>query len=214
MVLQHRLQTKVDCRERIIASIPEYAAYLMNRLEIGKDGKTVYERIKGKKPTVLGIEFGEKLMYKVKPSGSKLEKINARWEFGIFVGVRRRSGEVWIATKDKILTARSVRRIPAEQRWSMDSLSWIQGVPWRRYKDALDGDGELPEGLTVRDLPQETRPVGDSEPRIMLLLGISRFRKKMLKNMDIPGDVGDVPVGSEVWADNPIQTLAEPDLGI
>ena len=108
LALQHRLQTKVDCRERIIAFIPEYAAYLMNRLEIGKDGKTAYERIKGKKPTVLGIEFGEKLMYKVKPSGSKLEKINARWEFGIFVGVRRRSGEVWIATNDKILTARSV----------------------------------------------------------------------------------------------------------
>ena len=101
-------------------------------------------------------------MYKVKPSGSKLEKINARWEFGIFVGVRRRSGEVWIATKDKILTARSVRRIPVEQRWTQDSLSWIQGVPWRRYKDALDGDGDLPEGLTVRDLQQETRPAGDS----------------------------------------------------
>ena len=40
------------------------------------------------------------------------------------------------------------------------------------------------------------------------------FGKKMLKNMDIPGDVGDVPVGSEVWADNHTQTFVEPDLGI
>ena len=55
---------------------------------------------------------------------------------------------------------------------------------------------------------------GSSFKPNMLLLGISKFQKKMLKNMDIPGDVGDVPVGSEVWADNPIQTLAEPDLGI
>ena len=96
LALQHRLQTKVDCRERIIAFIPEYAAYLMNRLEVGKDGKTVYERIKGKKPTVLGIEFGEKLLYKVRPVGSKLEKINSRWEHGIFVGIRKRSNEIMI----------------------------------------------------------------------------------------------------------------------
>ena len=48
----------------------------MNRLEVGKDGKVAYDRAKGKKPTVLGVEFGEKLLYKVKPT-AKLEKINS-----------------------------------------------------------------------------------------------------------------------------------------
>ena len=67
---------KVDARERIVAFIPEYAAYLMNRLCQGSDGKVAYERIKGKKPTILGIEFGEKVLYKIK-MGSKMEKINA-----------------------------------------------------------------------------------------------------------------------------------------
>ena len=87
---------KIDAREKIVNFIPEYATYLMNRLEAGKDGKVAYDRAKGKKPTVLGVEFGEKLLYKVKPT-AKLEKINSRWEFGIFVWVMRRSGEVWIA---------------------------------------------------------------------------------------------------------------------
>ena len=81
--------------------IPEYASYLMNRLEVGKDGKVAYDRARGKKPTVLGVEWGKKLLYKVKPT-AKLEKINSRWEFGIFVGVRRRSGEVWIAVKARL----------------------------------------------------------------------------------------------------------------
>ena len=62
------------------------------------------------------VEFEEKLLYKVKPT-AKLEKINSRWEFAISVGVRRRSGEVWIAVKGKVLRARSVRRILVEQRW-------------------------------------------------------------------------------------------------
>ena len=50
----------MDTRERIGMFFPEYAAYLKNRLEEGKDGKAPYERSKGKEPTVLGLEFGEK----------------------------------------------------------------------------------------------------------------------------------------------------------
>ncbi len=76
--------------------VPEYAAYLLNRLEVGKDGKASSERIKGKRATVLGIEFGEKLLYKVKRK-EKMAKIESRWEYGISVGVRKRSAEVWVA---------------------------------------------------------------------------------------------------------------------
>ena len=32
---------------------------------MGKDGKVAYERAKGKKHSVLGVEFGEKRLYKV-----------------------------------------------------------------------------------------------------------------------------------------------------
>ena len=64
----------------------------MNRLLVGKDGKTAVERVKGKKTTVMGIEFGEKLLWKI-PKKDKMAKLRQRWEYGIFVGVRRRSGE-------------------------------------------------------------------------------------------------------------------------
>ena len=107
---EERIGRKLDARERIVAFIPEYAAYLANRLQRGSDGKVAYERIRGKKPTILGIEFGEKVLFK-RHLGSKMEKINARWEEGIFVGVRRKSNELWIATKDGISSVRSVRRI-------------------------------------------------------------------------------------------------------
>ena len=134
LALQGRMGRKIDARERIVNFSPEYASYLMNRLEVCKDGKVAYDRAKGNKPTVLGVEFGEKLLYKVKPT-AKLEKINSRWEFGIFVGVRRRSGEVWVAVKGKVLSARSVRRIPVEHRWGEDCLPWVDRVPWNRYKE-------------------------------------------------------------------------------
>ena len=77
-----RLGRKLDARERIVAYIPEYASYLLNRLHRGSDGKVAYERIKGKKPSVLGLEFGEKVLYK-KKMGSHLGKMLARWDYGI-----------------------------------------------------------------------------------------------------------------------------------
>ena len=94
----------------------------------GLDGMVAYERVKGKRPTVLGVEFGEKVLFK-KHLGAKSEKINARWEYGIFVGVRRKSNELWIVTVDGIVNVRSVRRIPLEKRWSEDCLNWVRWAP-------------------------------------------------------------------------------------
>ena len=148
IAFEGRIGREINTLEPIVTFMPEYAAYLLNRREIGKDGKTAYERCKGKKATVLGIEFGEKLLYKVRPK-EKMEKINARWEYGIFVGVRRRSGELWISMKDKIIAVRSVRRIPKEERWGEDCVKWVKRVLWNRYKGDDFADGDVPEELKV-----------------------------------------------------------------
>ena len=122
--LQSRLGVKIAADEKIVIFAAEYAAYLLNRREIGKDGKTACERSKGKKTSVLAVEFGERLLYKVRPK-DKMEKLNARWDFGVFVGIRASSGEVWVATKDGIKAVRSVRRIASEERWQKDNKEWV-----------------------------------------------------------------------------------------
>eukprot|EP00973_Karenia_brevis_P039476 5448959-Karenia_brevis.AAC.1 len=78
--MQKRGRERERERERVVAFIPEYAAYLYNRLHKGDDGKTAYERIKGKKPSVVAIEFAEKVLYR-KSKGAKLEKIKSGWEY-------------------------------------------------------------------------------------------------------------------------------------
>ena len=64
-----------------------------------------------------------------------MEKINAKWEFGIFVGVKRSSNEVMVATPKGIEHVRSVRRVPFEHRWGDDNTSWVRWAPWNEYKD-------------------------------------------------------------------------------
>ena len=72
-----------------------------------------------------------------------------------------KSGEVWIATKDKVLAARSVHRIPIEQRWGKDSLAWVTGVPWNRYKGCEEADGDMPEGVPAAARPESSAGSGD-----------------------------------------------------
>lgn len=112
---------KIKTDAPIVAFMGEYASYLLNKPEVRKDGKTAYERAKGKSGSVLDIEFGEELMWK-KAAGVKMEKINPRWEYGIFVVVKRRSGELWVRTEDGLVVVRTVRRISFEQRWSEDCV--------------------------------------------------------------------------------------------
>ena len=63
------------------------------------------------------------------------------------------------------MATRAVRRIPIEKRWGEDSLKWVIRFPWNRYKDALDADGDLPEGVPARDVPEGQKASG---PQIII----------------------------------------------
>ena len=122
LALEGRLGRQLDPEEPIVSFMPEYTAYVLNRLEVGKDGKTPYERARGKRATVVGLEFGEKLLWRRRKE-AKMAKIRSRWEYGIFVGVRRRSGELWVANEEgEIIKVRAVKRIPKEERWGDEGL--------------------------------------------------------------------------------------------
>ena len=68
--LNERMGVKVDVRHPVITWLCDYVSYLMNRMEVARDGKTPYERLKGKKAEVMGLEFGEKVMWKHPPGRS------------------------------------------------------------------------------------------------------------------------------------------------
>ena len=97
-----------------------------------------------------------------------MDKISSRCEYGIFVGVRVRSGEFWVATKTGVNRARSVRRIPEEDRWSEDCVNWVRHVLWHLYKGRRD-----PRGEDRGDPHGAVRPVDDTESPDRCRLGNS-----------------------------------------
>ena len=44
LALEGRLGQKIDAEANVVVFMVEYASYLINMLEVGKDGKTGYER--------------------------------------------------------------------------------------------------------------------------------------------------------------------------
>ncbi len=57
----------------------EYAAFLLNRFEVGHDGKTTYERLKGTRMARQGIEFGEAVHCKSGGGLGKFVEQSAPW---------------------------------------------------------------------------------------------------------------------------------------
>ena len=54
----------------------------MTRCKVTEDGKTAYERIKGKVAKIEGLEFGEGLLWKRIREGGPLGKLTCMWEDG------------------------------------------------------------------------------------------------------------------------------------
>ena len=66
---------------------------LLNLCVVGEDGRTAYERRKGRKFKKVLPEFWECVRYP-KPESVGIDKADSRWDNGLFVGLRIESGEV------------------------------------------------------------------------------------------------------------------------
>ena len=61
--VDERYMVRISAEHLIITWLVDYAVFLLvNRLEVGRDGKTSYERSCGKSATVLDVEFAEKVL--------------------------------------------------------------------------------------------------------------------------------------------------------
>ena len=148
--LEDRIKAKLEPDHPVLAWMCEYASVLLNRFEVGKDGMTAFERNKRKKAKALGLEFGEALLWKRKPSRGNLGKLSCLWDDGVYLGVKSTTGELVIGTKSGVWRTRSVRRKPVEQRWSIDNMLMVGGVPWRLSDGDQDVDGPALRGGVIR----------------------------------------------------------------
>ena len=144
----------------------EHAGCLLRRFKIGSDGRTAYERIKGRKSNRSMVPFGECLWWMpLRPQSREPTNLDPRVEEGCFMGIREVSDEALIMTPQGLVKCRDVRRRPEPERWSDVLLKKIVGTPCEpnpgsqdmRIKTIRAEPGALPRRVESDGRPQQTR---------------------------------------------------------
>ena len=149
--LEEKWGVKLEVEHRVWPWLVEYAGHLLTRAEVGADGKTAYERSRGKVAQLTGVEPGEGVLWKRRREGGPLGKLTCMWEDGSFLGVKGSTGEMIVGDEKGVWRTRTIRRKPEGERWSMENLEKIGGVPWGMTKER-PGDGEeMKTEVTIMD---------------------------------------------------------------
>ena len=140
--VEEKWGVKLEVDHAVWPWLVEYAGWLLTRAEVGADGKTAYERSRGKEAKLPGVEFGEGVLWKRRREGGPLGKLTCMWEDGVFLGVKGSTGEMIVGDEKGVWRTRTLRRKPEGERWSRENLKYIGGVPWK----LVSGGGEEGEG--------------------------------------------------------------------
>ena len=92
------------------------------------------------------------MLWKHVVTGRYLEKLAPKWSDGVCLGIRPQSQEIVIMDIEtgRVKHARTVRRVPEEERWNMSNIDGVKVVPWNLGTDDEQADGEMPEFETKR----------------------------------------------------------------
>ena len=109
---------KIRSDHNIVPWLVEYAAGLLNRGPAGQDGKTSYERLKGKPANLPGLQFGERLLWRTNVASRDVRnRMDTPTSKGIYLGQRTVSGEYMVGSAEGVFRPRTVYRVPTEERW-------------------------------------------------------------------------------------------------
>ena len=166
--LEQRLGARVTTKWKIFEWMVELSTVLLNRCLVGHDGKTPYARLMGKNSSQPIVEVGERVLAKVARSSKTKKKraLKSRWIDAIWVGIARRSNEhiVVIEGGGRAMRCRTIKRRPADRRWSAEKLAGVKATPRRpNPKDAHREEGGTNEEPLVEI--QETKGMAAPEVR-------------------------------------------------
>ena len=137
----------------------------------GRDGKTTHELARWCNSKRELLEYCERVQFIPVNSHHDTPKADDRaWE-GAWIGVNMVTDEHLVGTRHDIYTSRTVRRKPANEKWSATAVIGIRYVPWRPVPDRPDG---LLQPKTVPNENDDPNPDSTLDPE----MAPQRFRSE------------------------------------
>ena len=93
-------------------------AMVPSRFLAGKDGKTAFERRRGRRCNIQTEAFGEQIWFKeLKAQTEKPHKFVSDWQSGLWLGHSRNSNETIVGTKEAVVQAWAIRGMAEGEQW-------------------------------------------------------------------------------------------------
>lgn len=160
IALEKKIGKSIEDRSNIFEWICEWAALVHRRYKVSDDGRTAYERIRGKKASRTMVQIGENVWFKA-PATITPSNTEQRFDEGIVVGIRETSDEILVWNSKGIHRSRTIRRRPEGSRWSADAIAALDTTPML-YNAA--GQRRKPPGEECEVPPPAAHPPANSEP--------------------------------------------------
>ena len=115
--IESNTQEPLSDESPILPWLVEHAGCILSRREKGHDGKTPLGRLHGKRPTQKIVPFGEKVLAK-QVSTDPVNRMNPRYKFGIWIGMRNNRAECFIGNAEGVFRAFEIGRLEPQSRWT------------------------------------------------------------------------------------------------
>ena len=128
--IEEKAQMEIHTSDVIVLWMVRWAAIMCSRYLVGSDGRTAYERRKGRRCKLPVVPFGETVWYrKVRDNKERRNKFLSEWEEGLWLGHTKSSNEAVIGTNEGVVRAYAIRRKEEGQRWCAARIRNLQGTP-------------------------------------------------------------------------------------
>ena len=169
MSTEQRLKERLPNTHAVMSWLAEHAAYMLNRCNLGTDGRTAYGRLHGKESSAKLCEFAERILWYV-PKKHRA-KLDARWRYGVFLGRASNCDQNYIGLANgSIATARAIARLVPSLRWDSGKVGAVTGMPMdhkTRDYDVIEEDAaphNHPEPL------EDSEAIGVEKRRLRITL--------------------------------------------
>ena len=109
--------------------VVRHAGWLLTRYNVKTDGKSPYERLRGREFKGEVVEPFEVVHFKL--TTDKRGKLDSQTAVGIWLGKSLQSDERYIGTSNGVQRCRSIWRRPEAKRWDPSQLEKMKGEPWQ-----------------------------------------------------------------------------------
>ena len=110
--LEEEASIQLSGKDSIVQWMIRWGAMLPSRFLVGKDGKTAFERRRGRACNIPTERFGEKVWYKELHGKKEKHKMESDWKEGLWLGHSRNSNEILIGTREGVVRAWAIRKSP------------------------------------------------------------------------------------------------------